>query len=87
MAFLIYKKANGKILQISEVSGAYTEEDTITAVYGPNGVNVFGAIEWDSEFPVGMVVSNGSIVSDPFYIPPPPPPPAPVVEPAPTNPV
>lgn len=86
MAFLIYKKSSGKILQISEVSGAYTDVDTITAVYGPNGVNVFGAIEWDSDFPVGMMVSNGSVVDDPSYVPPPPTP-APVVEPTPTNPV
>lgn len=79
MSFLIYKKSNGKLIQISDVSGVWTAEDTIASVYGPNGVNVFGAIEYEGDFPVGKMVVDGALVDDIAYVPPPPPAP-PVVE-------
>ena len=83
MAFLVYKKSSGKLTQISDVSGAWTAEDTISTVYGPKGNNVFGGIEWDMDFPVGKIVVDGVVVDDPNYVPPAPPVP---LEPTPTSP-
>lgn len=81
MAFLIYKKSNGKLVQISSVSGAWTAEDTISTVFGSNGTNIFGGIEWNDEFPIGKKVVDGVVVDDPDYVPPPAPTPEPPVTP------